>query len=183
MATNQIGLQPSPQPLLEVSPPAMSAPRRPLLEWRDQWTLDVGFMDEDHRALAHRLNHIAREWEVPQDGLAPPARHRAEALEHLVEALEELAVHVREHFEREEEVMRTVDYPEMVAHKGEHDLLLAEFRVTIRAIRDAGVAGLDRQTLESMKDWLMGHVLEVDRRLAEFLKNPPEAQVPPSAPD
>jgi hemerythrin-like metal-binding protein len=181
MATNPIAAQPSPR-ASHGAAAALKGPPRPLLEWRDQWTLDVGFMDEDHRALAQRLNEIAREWRICDDGL-PPANQGADPLGRLMAALEGLAVHIREHFEREEEVMRTVDYPELAAHKGEHDLLLAEFRISIRSIREAGVAGLDQLTLESMKDWLMGHVLEVDRRLAEFLKNPPELAVPTFRPD
>lgn len=181
MATNPIAVQPSPR-ASRSAPPSLADLPRPLLEWRDQWTLDVGFMDEDHRALARRLNEIAQDWGLSPDGI-PPASQGAELLECLMAALEGLAVHIREHFEREEEVMRTVDYPEMAAHKGEHDLLLAEFRITIRTIREAGVAGLDQLTLESMKDWLMGHVLEVDRRLAEFLKNPPERAVPTFRPE
>ena len=38
------------------------------LVWRDEWTLDVGFMDDDHRALAGMLNRIAGEygmWAAP----------------------------------------------------------------------------------------------------------------------
>ena len=182
MATNQIGLRPSSRSPL-ATPASLPEVPKPLLEWRDQWTLDVGFMDEDHRALAQQLNQIARDWGLSEDGLPPLAGGGPGALERLMAVLESLAVHIREHFEREEETMRTVDYPEMAAHKGEHDLLLAEFRITIRTIREAGVAGLDQLTLESMKDWLMGHVLEVDRRLAEFLKNPPELAVPTFRPD
>lgn len=45
--------------------PFPSYPRRtPYLEWRSTWTLEVGFMDEDHRAIAAMLNRLARDYGV-----------------------------------------------------------------------------------------------------------------------
>ena len=71
------------------------------LDWRDEWTFGVDFMDDDHRALADMLNRIAEDF--------PPVRQRdvSEASSRrLAEALEELAQHTREHFRREEDAMR-----------------------------------------------------------------------------
>jgi hemerythrin-like metal-binding protein len=151
------------------TPDSACAPELPprFFEWRDDWTLDVGFMDEDHRLLASMLNRIARDFgawpgTLPRDGDAPV----------MLAALEDLGRHVREHFGREEEVMRTLGYPDYPAHKGEHTMLLAEYGVLVREIRGAGQAALDVSELNALKAWLMGHVLDADRRLADFLKSP-----------
>lgn len=149
--------------------PFPSYPRRThYLEWRSTWTLEVGFMDEDHRALAAMLNRLARDYGVssglPGDPIpypgAPP----------LQEALEELAQHTRAHFQREEEVMRNDGFPGLSDHKSEHDQLLAELSMLARGIRQSGRQRLDAELLDSLKDWFLGHVLEQDRELAEFLK-------------
>jgi hemerythrin-like metal-binding protein len=142
------------------------------LQWREEWTLEVGFMDEDHRHLADLLNAIARDWGLPR-GLGASGTGGT-APEEFLARLEELADHTREHFRREEDVMRTLRYPDLPGHKSEHDLLLAELTVTLRRIRDSGADGLDRVMLHGLKDWLMGHVLEMDRSLADYLKNPPK---------
>jgi hemerythrin len=140
------------------------------LEWRDEWTLEVGFMDEDHRELAAMLSRIARDYGPPAAGSAHPIR-QSDAPP-LADALAELAAHTRAHFEREEEVMRVDDFPDLPRHKNEHDLLLAELSVTARELREFEAQWLGLDLLDSLKDWLLGHVLEMDRELAEFLKTP-----------
>ena len=139
------------------------------LDWRDEWTLDVGFMDEDHRSLAALLSRIARDYAPP--ATAAYAIRRPDAPP-LTDALAELAAHSRAHFEREEEVMRVDDFPGLRDHKSEHDLLLAELSMTVRELRRSGAQWLSQDLLDGLKDWLLGHVLEMDRELADFLKNP-----------
>jgi len=135
-------------------------------EWRDEWTLEVGFMDEDHRMLADRLSRIARKFgDWPET-----ARVEIDAAS-LLAGLDDLGHHVREHFAREEDVMRTLRYPDFPAHKSEHAILLAEYSMMVREIRESGSTLLNLSALEALKTWLMGHVLEADRQLAEFLKN------------
>jgi hemerythrin len=148
--------------------PFNQARRTPYLEWRDNWTLEVGFMDEDHRALAAMLNRLARDY-GSRAGLPPYPIRRPDAPP-LLAALAELAQHTREHFQREEEVMRIDGYPDLADHKSEHDQLLAELSMLTRALRDSGRQWLDVDLLDSLKDWFLGHVLELDRELAEFLK-------------
>jgi hemerythrin len=90
----------------------------------------------------------------------------------LLEALAELDQCTRGHFQREEEVMRTDAYPGLADHKSEHDQLLAELSMLIRTLRGSGRQWLDVDLLDSLKDWFLGHVLEMDRELADFLKRP-----------
>lgn len=142
----------------------------PFLEWRPTWTLDVGFMDEDHRGLVVLLNRLARDY-GPRVGpdLFPV---RCPEAPPLAEALAELDRRARAHFHREEEVMRVDGYPGLPEHKSEHDQLLAELSILGRGVRESGRQSLDAELLESLKDWLLGHMLEQDRELAEFLKRP-----------
>jgi len=137
----------------------------PYLEWRETWTLEVGFMDEDHRALAVMLNCLARDY-----GFGPGCPIRRPDAPSLDEALEKLLRHTRAHFQREEEVMRIDGYPSLADHKSEHDLLLAELSMLARGLRASGRQWLDRDLLDSLKDWFLGHLLEQDRELADFLK-------------
>jgi methyl-accepting chemotaxis protein len=150
------------------------------LEWRDEWTLEVGFMDEDHRHLDALVNRLARDFGVrPSPGQPPPQLHGPP----LSKALEELAQEARLHFQREEEVMRTDGYPNYADHKADHDLLLAELSVLIRELQDARARHLDEAVLGQLKDWLLGHVLDFDRRLADFLKNPEQVEPAPVSSD
>ena len=137
-------------------------------------------MDEDHRHLLALFNRLTRDFgSAPVPG-QPPPRLRAPRLS---EALDELAHEARLHFQREEEVMRVDGYPDFDDHKADHDLLLAELSVLVRELNDAGVEHLDETVLETLKDWLLGHVLDFDRRLADFLKNPSQTELAPVSSD
>jgi hemerythrin-like metal-binding protein len=136
-----------------------------------EWELGVAFMDDDHRALAALLDALARRygaWEdlaggrpIPDDTPAPGSN--------LLADLAALADHTRAHFEREEEAMQREGFPDLPDHKSEHDLLLAELTVLMREIESTANQCIDADTLDSLKDWLLGHVLEMDRELAGFL--------------
>jgi hemerythrin-like metal-binding protein len=158
-----------------VSKPPRAVPSRaPYLAWCDAWTLDVGFMDDDHRTLAALLNRLARDY-GQRSGLPGEPIRRPDAPP-LLEALAELALHTREHFHREEEVMRNDGYPVLPVHKSEHEQLLAELSILSREIAESGRQWLAEEQLDSLKDWFLGHMLEQDRALADFLKRP----APPS---
>jgi hemerythrin-like metal-binding protein len=157
-----------------VAGPTYPAPHPPsFIVWRDEWTLNVDFMDEDHRCLAAILNHIAPDICRCAEGgwnWAIGAR--------LLSRLETLGAHTREHFRREEQAMRASDYPAFVQHKAEHDLLLAEYTVMLRDIRSAGPQSLELGTLNALKQWLIGHVLDDDKALAEYLLSNAAAAAP-----
>ena len=152
----------------------------PYLRWRAEWELGVAFMDDDHRALAALLDGLAQRY-GDFDGLADGPRvspdAEAGAGQRLLADLSALADHTRAHFEREEEAMVREDFPGLLDHKREHDLLLAELRVLMREIASAAGQRIDADTLDSLKDWLLGHVLEMDRELAGFLNRPTAPRV------
>lgn len=132
--------------------------------WRKEWTLNVDFMDDDHRCLAAILSRIPPDLRRCADSgwnCAVNAR--------LLSRLEALGAHTREHFRREEQAMRDSDYPAFAQHKAEHDLLLAEYTLTLRDIRSAGPQSLELGTLDALKQWLIGHVLDDDKALADYL--------------
>jgi hemerythrin len=169
-APPSLGFGPEPVGRPRPGPPFAQASRTSYLEWRESWTLDVGFMDEDHRALAAMLNRLARDYRSWAGLPACPIR-RPDAPP-LLDALAELAQFTREHFQREEEVMRIDGYSALPDHKSEHDQLLAELISLSRELRDSGRQWLDADLLAFLKDWFLGHVLEMDRELADFLKRP-----------
>ena len=149
-----------------------------VLEWREEWNRDLGFMDEDHRRLVALVNRLARDFCIRPVPSQPSQVHAP-----LSEALEELAHEARLHFQREEQVMRSDGYPELEDHKADHDLLLAELSVLTRELHDAEAESLDEPVIGALKDWLLGHALDFDRQLAEFVKNPRQTEPSPVSSD
>ena len=64
--------------------------------------------------------------------------------------------------------MRSIGYPELVAHRSEHALLVAEYVEMVRELRQQGVTRLEEETITALRSWLVAHILGADRDLAEF---------------
>ncbi len=156
-----------------------------ILRWRDEWTLQIDALDEDHVALVELFNRIVGLYGNQYAGshrsgaggaLAGVAEREAErALETcpvegstLVQCLEAFSQRAHEHFQREEGFMRAIGYPDYAAHKSEHAQLLAELKTLLRALADRGEVSLDAETLGTLKAWLIGHIVGEDKRFAEY---------------
>ena len=135
-----------------------------LLEWHDEWTLHVDFMDADHRRLVQQLKRIGGRIER----LTSAQGHRDEAA--LIADLETLASLTRQHFAREERIMRAVEYPYLDSHRDEHAVLLAECDALVQDTHTGAVDWHDQAVLPALEHWLAAHILADDRLLARYLR-------------
>ncbi|NBC11894.1 MAG: hypothetical protein GVY09_00835 [Gammaproteobacteria bacterium] len=159
-----------------------AAPRAPFFRWREQWCVGIDALDRDRRAIAAVVNHIALRFgeRDGRDGAiaqAPRTAGASSALHYWLDVLHERA---REHFSREEALMRVTHYPDTAEHAGEHALMLAEYTELVRDMTARGDERLRLADLVALKQWLMGHVLDMDKRLGQYLRaNGISALMPP----
>src|SRR6266540_4476159 len=124
--------------------------------------LPIPFMNEDHVRAVALVNDL-------EAALAAHARGEG-TLGPILERLSLLAVHTREHFLREEAMMREARFPAYPAHKGEHDRVLAEMDAEARAFRARGdAARVSRYLGESLPAWYVNHVRTMDVVTASFV--------------
>ncbi len=121
--------------------------------------LPVPFMNADHALEARLLGDVGR---------ALSDHRRGEgALAAVLERLSIFAVHTREHFLREETLMRETHFPAYVAHKGEHDRILAEMNAEAQVFRDRGDADrLERYLFERLPARFASHLRTMDAAAA-----------------
>lgn len=156
-----------------------------ILHWRDEWTLQIDVLDEDHVALVELFNRIVGLYGNQYAGshrsgaggtLAGVAEQEAERAERicpvegstLVRCLDAFSHRAHQHFHREEEFMRVIGYPDYAPHTQEHAQLLAELAELARALKMRGAVSLDPPTLGMLKTWLIGHILGEDKRFAAY---------------
>jgi hemerythrin len=121
----------------------------------------LAFMNADHADEVRLLQELGRALAAHrQDGdLAP-----------VLERLALLAVHAREHFLKEEQVMREARYPGYLAHKAEHDRVLADMDEEARRFRDGRDADrLERFLFEVVPAWFVEHIRTMDLATADFV--------------
>lgn len=127
-------------------------------------------IDDDHRALFALANQIDE------------AIHREEGGAAVDQVLETLEHHARSHFDREEQLMRQVDFPDTefhIRHHGQMWFMLQTFLTRRRMARTADLRTvLSHETLNFLDDWIRLHIECFDKRLIDFVRSGGASGVP-----
>lgn len=131
------------------------------IQWRNELSIDKGFIDRDHRHLIDIVNRFEREIEA------------ADGKTTLLHTLSDLKLYVREHFRREEAFQDDVCYPNRAAHATEHhelecrlDTVIAHFKAAVERGVYRPVA---REVAGLLRDWLVDHIIKSDLKLKEHI--------------
>jgi hemerythrin-like metal-binding protein len=127
--------------------------------WRDEYSVGVKAIDEQHRKLFGLLGEISGALSVP--GGCPDAR----------EGLAALTVFAAKHFRTEEDLMREAAYPGAAEHGRKHEALLVSISSFLERLDCSGETRSAALT-DFLKDWLLKHTLLEDRRYMPWLARP-----------
>lgn len=127
------------------------------MPWTDALAMGIESIDKQHRWLVDATNRLHAE-------ISKAAPERAV----LGEILEGLVDYTMNHFVLEEELFERLGYPETPAHKAEHDAFTATAMQLLLQFESGESVGLP--VLDFLKEWLLHHILKVDRAYAPFLK-------------
>jgi hemerythrin len=129
------------------------------LAWRDEFTLGVATIDDQHRELLDAMNRLVPHLQAGE------AAGGAEVFAFL----ERYAV---EHFGTEEELMRARGYPFLAEHLVEHANFV-DFFARLRRDVQAGRGGRLAHVFQAqvfLLDWFANHSTSTDRHLTRWLR-------------
>ena len=130
--------------------------------WRPNMAVGDATIDADHEHLIDLINEIETTLQAP-GGKAT-----------LAASLDQLAVYGKEHFEREEGLMRRIGYPGLAAHHQAHIELRAQLGTLRGKIESASLKDLPAKEAEGLaallRHWLLDHVFREDMQFKPFLK-------------
>ncbi len=128
----------------------------------------VGFaeIDDQHRQLVHQVNEINQ-----------AIINKAPAVE-TESLLKALLAFTAFHFDTENRLMVRYEYPGLAAHAQDHQTLLEDAAL----LAEEFSKGNELLVLQTIKDWLLGHIEGADKPLGAFLAKAtePEAHSNPS---
>lgn len=127
------------------------------MPWTDALEMGIETIDNQHRWLVDATNRLYREITRAEPDRAV-----------LGEILEGLVDYTMNHFVLEEELFQRFGYPETVAHKAEHDAFTATAMNLLMQFESGESVG--PPVLDFLKEWLLHHILKVDRAYVPFLK-------------
>ena len=131
------------------------------INWRKEMAVDESVIDEDHKLLIEIVNTFEA------------AIDRKLAPETVDQGLKLLKHYTVEHFRREEELQRSVQYPFYDAHAREHRDVIKKLDGIIAHRRSAAsradIVDVAREILALLKDWLVNHIIQSDLRMRPYV--------------
>ncbi len=124
--------------------------------WNDRISVEVEELDADHKKMVEMINDL-------YDAiLAGNGRKNLDRL------LDRLVDYTRYHFAREEAWMERIGFPDLAAHKQEHEKMAAWINTAWRDYHSNTAMAPSLETMNLLKDWLFGHILGSDQKYAAF---------------
>ena len=124
--------------------------------WRSEYEIGHAMIDADHRKLVEIANRVA---EVLNKG---DARYAVGLMQHFVEV-------AREHFGKEEALMRDIRFKGIDAHVRYHQLLLSSAASVMAQCESGKDIELIRESFEMLANCLLDDVISGDRELSSVL--------------
>jgi hemerythrin len=116
-------------------------------------------IDGQHRELFERIDRL----------LAASRERRSR--EEVAQTLDFLGDYVVRHFATEERRMVLAGYPDLEAHRGEHQRFVREFELLYREFKAEGPTTLFIIRVGNrVTGWLREHIYRTDRQLVDFLR-------------
>jgi len=128
------------------------------IPWSDELSVGMETIDSQHRKLVKMVNNLHR---------AIKAHHTQEALGALLIELKDYAV---THFATEEKLFAEFGYPDTKGHVEIHKKL-AQKVLDFEAKFLSGQVSIGMELLLFLKDWLVNHIMKVDKRYMGFLQD------------
>jgi hemerythrin len=129
--------------------------------WRPAMAIGDEMVDTDHQHLVDLINSVELTLRASEGGAS------------MTDALEALSRYAKEHFDREETLMRVIGYGRLAEHRDAHHKLrgrLQEIRRHIEVAKATVAPPHEVQKLvELLRSWLLDHVMKEDMLLKAAL--------------
>jgi hemerythrin len=130
----------------------------PILNWSDEYSVNVAEIDEQHKELLDRVNRIHAGVKAQID---------KQDLRQLVEDLYE---NTSFHFAAEEALMKQYGMDHIKKHHKEHKVLLKHLKHICNAISE-GKRPAFYSEYDVSNDWFLAHIMGFDKTMGAFLNS------------
>jgi hemerythrin len=129
-----------------------------MFEWHNEFSVDIGSIDVQHKMLFSIANELYSAMLAGQSNAS------------MARILDRLVQYTKVHFAHEERLMQEHHYPGLALHKVEHDALTAKV-LKFQSDFQAGHANMSLQLLQFLRSWLEGHIKGSDQKYSPFLRS------------
>ena len=130
------------------------------VQWKDQFAIDGGVIDDDHKTLFGLVNEFNES--IPS--LESPGQ--------MLSILASIKKHTQTHFPREEKLQQILDFPFCEEHQKEHEALVEKLNGLIKKVMQTNedhVLDVAVEIGSFLQEWITGHVIESDLPLKSLV--------------
>ncbi|KPV43085.1 bacteriohemerythrin [Alicyclobacillus ferrooxydans] len=128
-----------------------------LVTWDEKYSVGNGMIDKQHHSLVDLINQLH------------DAMKEGKSKEKVKPTLDALLKYTKEHFTYEEQRMQAANYPLFSEHKKQHEGFVAKVESFITDY-NSGKAGLNFSIINFLKDWLLNHIAESDKKYRSYMQ-------------
>lgn len=126
--------------------------------WDESYNTGVAIIDQQHRQLFETLNRLHEKRQNPKSDRGD-----------FLTTLDSLKQYAHFHFDEEERLMAEAGYPELDAHREEHQAFREKMTEFQQLSHTAELKDLFSESLSYLFDYLVKHVQQEDRRYVPYL--------------
>jgi methyl-accepting chemotaxis protein len=129
-----------------------------LMQWGPQYSINVRMFDDQHKRLIGMVNDLN------------DAMNSGKGFDVLKMILGGLIEYTVTHFDDEERILTKNNYPDLAAHKKEHEAL-KKTAVELQHKFHGNSTALSSEVMVFLKNWLVTHIQGSDKRYAQYLNS------------
>jgi hemerythrin len=126
------------------------------IQWEEKYNIGISEIDSQHIKLVAICNNFYENYLIGKD------------LRELNQLFIELLEYTRYHFRSEEELMKKSNYPTYDFHVKLHKILIDDI-YNLYDEFEKGNPGISLDVLSFLKSWLLDHIMENDKKIAEYM--------------
>ncbi len=128
-----------------------------LLNWSNEYSVDVRSIDGQHHKLFDMLNELHDAMKAGKGGQTVPGIWKR------------LVAYTCDHFKDEERLMSDAGYSELAVHKAEHDKLIGEVQKMVRDFEQGKIV-LTMELTDFLVHWLQTHIRGCDKKYSAQMR-------------
>jgi len=131
---------------------------RHYIKWHSSMDTGIDLIDNDHKKLISLINQLQNATQYKVDDNI------------IDQIMDDLINYTKYHFEREEFLMRTNQYPGYEDHKNLHEKMIGKMSECMKEYKSNPDNTID-DALNFLKNWLINHIKGDDREYIPYLEN------------
>ncbi len=130
----------------------------PYIDWNEKYSVGKKTIDEQHKTLVALINELHAAMSI------------GKGKQVMSTVLQRLIDYTITHFSTEEKFMIKYSYPSYLPHRSEHRNFVDKVSDFQKGYNEGKLA-LSLEIMSFLKEWLVDHILNTDKKLGSFLQD------------